>query len=773
MKKFVFLLAWLTLSIPVFSSHILGGQIYWTALGNHQYIFTVELLRHSSTGSAMLGTTSTITTNIPNLPTISSTQISVTPIAPECASMTGAREIDLHTYQSSVVTIPIAPSGSTGWNFIVQSCCLSTDSAINIVHPHYYNVYLRASMFAGGINQSSPRIDFNVVFQNRRSKEVLIPAISRNALPVQLDLFRLRNTPTEYALYRPGYSHLKPTSTNDTLLPSGLFISNSSLTTGMAYIGLRCLERDLDGSYVSATYPLFAFSFNTSASTLSVPSITDSGIQTSYSNSNGVLHVKADMGQHIRIKLRGTANVGPNSPNTAIKATLNDYSTSHLNITQPSLVRSDGSTNTMDTGSVEVIFDYTIPNGFPSGTSRYDVNFIDYNCPINGTNNRIIEIENTDKYQFDNYICEGDSFLLISPRSGNTFQWFPSLGVSSPTDSITYVRPNTINTYHLVVDGDTIAQYNFGISRQIKPSIQLTSSNILTLTNPQDYSFHQLYWFYTKVRDASNDTIYPLSKEGVYHIQGGLDICAEYSDSISILGSGAQYSCIFDKFYHPSDDLTLRASDFMSFSVDFQSNFNPNKIEEIFIPQGIASNSANITLDYKTKNMTYWIQLQGQIQSDNSVVFPLNIHNLTAAGKSIDFRLVVNSGEFLLPVITTGSTPIGSSNTEVVSIGLKNGSQYFSSKFSQFVFVTEGDVGIKSIDNTFNIYPQPADSRVIIESAETNAAYILTDMNGRIIREGTVSDSKSIETEDLQNGFYLLQVSGSHGRDIHKLVIQH
>ncbi|TNE27351.1 MAG: hypothetical protein EP346_12740, partial [Bacteroidetes bacterium] len=127
MKRTLFSFTLIFLSFLASASHIEGGQLFWTARGNNQYVLSLQLIRLSS--GAGLGVTSSINSNVPSMASINLIRVRVDSLTPEC--YVNSRRYEIHTYESSVITIP-APAAGLPWTFSYSLCCMPNVTAMNI-----------------------------------------------------------------------------------------------------------------------------------------------------------------------------------------------------------------------------------------------------------------------------------------------------------------------------------------------------------------------------------------------------------------------------------------------------------------------------------------------------------------------------------------------------------------------------------------------------------------------------------------------------------------
>jgi hypothetical protein len=82
------------------------------------------------------------------------------------------------------------------------------------------------------------------------------------------------------------------------------------------------------------------------------------------------------------------------------------------------------------------------------------------------------------------------------------------------------------------------------------------------------------------------------------------------------------------------------------------------------------------------------------------------------------------------------------------------------------------DVDEISKHNRFNVYPNPFNNNITIRSniATDNGTYQLMNTSGQVLRKGVFNHQKTIETNGLNSGFYILQIESGLKTGLIKLI---
>ncbi|NVK75133.1 MAG: hypothetical protein HWE24_16815, partial [Oceanospirillaceae bacterium] len=561
---------------------------------------------------------------------------------------------------------------------------------------------------------NSPRFDLRTIFAQKFNRNLTLLPISKNGLDVGLELVPIFDEFGQPYAYRNGYSGTYPTSPNDTLLPSGHFVSGNTDSAGFAYLSVLAHEKFGPGQRLSDVKLSVGYSFDVFQSNQDpLFEIVNSNVSYSFVDTS-LIRIDVSRGQQVDLRIRGSVRLDSAAGPTPISANLSSQSISSLSIPQPSLqpIRTFGTLSGQDT--VEFDFSWLVPTGLPVGRHRMIANITDENCPINGMTSRIIEFVNDGNYMFKYSLCQGDSIQLIAPVNANLYSWYPQSNISNSTSSQPFVFPTGHTVYKLIADGDTVATYNILIDKTVKPSVTLNSNNQVELMNPQDYSTHQMFFFYYPM--AKDDTFYTPSEAGLYHISGGQSNCIQYSDSLEYRPTILQSVSMMDDFMDESMLTSLGPNDYLRVVTHFNGSQYPTRLTKLIIPGGYISPGSSVELVYNNTNIPS-VTIYPQPGPHNSLEFNLN-PPLRAVDTGATFQFNVLTGTLLLPVRYSSTELSHPKITRVYS--LLHFDQSADRTYPQvpLVFQGTGPVSLDEHESLFSIYPQPADQFLEIEGVD-------------------------------------------------------
>lgn len=89
---------------------------------------------------------------------------------------------------------------------------------------------------------------------------------------------------------------------------------------------------------------------------------------------------------------------------------------------------------------------------------------------------------------------------------------------------------------------------------------------------------------------------------------------------------------------------------------------------------------------------------------------------------------------------------------------------------SDLVTITD----LVSENHQLNIYPNPVDNALMIESdASQSSSIVLTDLLGKVVFKDHFNGTTKVYTQELSNGIYLLRITSSKGELVRKILVRH
>jgi hypothetical protein len=212
---------------------------------------------------------------------------------------------------------------------------------------------------------------------------------------------------------------------------------------------------------------------------------------------------------------------------------------------------------------------------------------------------------------------------------------------------------------------------------------------------------------------------------------------------------------------------------------------------------------------YKTIDGGYTWQLQYTFPNDFVAFQPISTDTVIAVTQYYDIWKSVNGGQSWIPSTTPVHSPMfdicfsndtcyifggnginsgfvirSSDKGDSWTLAYNDNDTYYkvNSSSGKIVFAC-GDNGavitndklftsVTEIDSrNFNIYPNPVSDRLKLNISTNNFEYKIRDSVGNIVLEG--KDSNSIQTEDLSNGFYTIDINSALGRLSISFIVMH
>lgn len=765
MKKYLTLFFALFLSLSSFSSHLEGGQIFWEALGNDQYIFHVQLIRHDEPNSHILPSSILIENDIPNFGNIAVSRRSIESITKYCFEEHG-RHLEIHSYSSNIVTISAPPQG-TRYRFTYQECCRADSSAINVANLSQTYFFIDSYMWSTGANKSSGYFNLKEIFRNSSSNVIKLHGIpGRTDSTLTFSMAQTLDSAGVITNYTPGFDRLHPTSQNDTLLPDGTFIAGNTDSSYLSILSFGATHPNIGSSgfqsYVRLTT---GFNFIDSLPTMNEPqySLTASSNTYYVQNPSGAFITSTEKLDTLSFDfvVRDTSSI--RGIGDSLIVYLGHSPFYNTAISKPVLLPINGSNQLNDTGSISFRFEWIVPADLPKGNHRFIVNVENNSCPANGINHIPIHIFSDDSTQYlTSLTCRNHSVTLEAPRvTGATYQWLPTTFLTNSNTRRPTCTPDSSISYVCLINGDSVL-YAF-VNVQPNNEIQLNAiPNGVSIANSQDYRPNPLLLYYNIAVETIQDTFVTKTTDGIYSMIA--------DDSLGC--------------YHTSQTWTVQDTAWI------EHTFSP-RINTWLYGNPVASYDVSISIQ----------PTQGNFQELHQIVFP-GLYEDPNQNSSFGCMLIVNgSGNQVgtatpygnRSTIVTFSPPIDVSGKMLnfqFSMSGYRGTQYvvtgpLSTPDVQFIpqgssggyvvtpMVLRGKngVGLNEPDAmSVEVYPQPASDWLAIKNIELEGEYRILDMSGKGIMRGLINPQEKISIAHIPSGTYILE--WNNGESVHRDKVQ-
>lgn len=760
MKKFTLALVAMLISVVGFGTHIKGGQIYWEALGNNQYIIHLERLTECNQTPAQ----TEIVYSTGSVSTINLNYTGQRRMAPACSSC-GGSDMVIWEYESAPITLA-APATGSSIVFYTGACCRASFVNISGQGP----LVLHSEMFSAGANLSSPYFDFENQYVAQVDKASRFEAYSPNYDSLSFSLASAKTvsgTTISNATYASGYSATAQTSSSDYFNANGVFHSGAT-ATGLYLLNFEVSE--FHGNQMTATIGLetglayFSGISNNSPGGYAYPTSGNWTTQDSLS-----YYTSAGIGDTLRLVFDMLdSDMNPNMVPQIITASLNtqDYPAS---VNMPSLVPVSPQSGLSNSLTNKVQWEWIIDGTIPSGVHRFAVRFEDDACPTPGMNHGVIEVrvDGLDVDTFD--ICSGGAVQLASPRSGSTYAWSPSTGLSSTSTANTTASPATTTTYTLTVDGDIAAYYTVNVGQNVTPLLSQPQANQIEMTNAA--SFDEIAFLYFYVPISVNQSLITISAPGLYHGVGRNAGCFDISDSLEVSPDSLLSNFFVSNPVASNTNVVFDNQSSYLISADIGFADAALKVHEIIIPGGQVTGKMGqlklMVTDY-----------HGDV--DTLIGTPLDGHSILFAFTSpkvllnSSLELAMDSGTAELPIVRDLSLPHSFNLGQVNTVAGMIQGEVMNDDVIPFVFRGEMSVGLEeSFGSTFTIYPQPASDEIRISGLEEATQYQIINLAGAVLTAGTVNSNQGISTQSLQTGMYILNLEQNGQVASFKVIVQH
>lgn len=742
MKRLLLSLALFGFSLTSFASHVFGGQVYWEALGNNQYILHLELMG-DSLGAAMPSTNSIIV----NGGGINNMSVAVPYVSHDIMLCSGStNNWTLHKYASQPVTLQNLTGPVT---FTWTSCCLPT--TVNVSGSPA--IYLTSTMYPSGFNLSSSRFDL----ESFSIADYRLPVFSTtyNVDSTHVEMITAQTSSTASATYNTGYTFDKPFSSADNF-DGSFFQMGSSTTQGNYLFAFKQQNFGLGGTMNSDVRFTMArpLPHNQPGVNNDRPymGVTNSALWSTADTLR--FTITASPGDTVSLRVLAQDNdFLPNFTPQSITASLSQAPGVGATITPVSPQSSfvSAMTNTVD-------FEWVVPST-ASGQNTFYVKMRDNNCPVNGLSGLRLDVNvNNPNVPVSNYvICQGASALLVAPTSGTTYEWSPAIGLSATNTAAVTATPSSTTTYTVKVDGAVAGVFTVSPTQQITPIASQPQTNQIELDNPGDFTQHAFLYYY--VPFAIDDTIVTVNQSGIYHIAGRNGFCYSVSAGVSVLPDTANGVYLISSPLNDPNNTVFDNQSTYAMDIIVGAADAGLKVYEILIPGAELSQKMG-SLSLKTTDMYGNVSTVVGQDVGVGIKFAYPVGLFLGPNQS-KLELIVDSGSVEIPMVEDVSLPYYPSNSstyvEVSGISGSSNGQAITDDMIPFVFRGSLKVGVEEYhQNALTIYPQPADDFITVEG-ELEADYTIVDLNGRVLSQGHMMEGR-IDVSELNTGVYVLQL---------------
>lgn len=752
-----------------FGANTSGVSISWISLGNNVYSFKVQVVMEASTPGLKPNVFGYVKSDFlpANLPL---GEISHHMLNAPCGNDGNMRPTWVLELASPSVTIN--PTHPGPWSFNAELWGFNTNELDNISDTTgFVTFHAECVMFPAGRNRNSPQVDLwsllpspndQYLYLNPYSTEgdslVFGPIQPRFRYPITLSW--LPYTPD----YSPGYSAANPTHPQDQWFPqSGVFKSGLSRGDSLSYVFSARVDGYRDGVLASRVKVMILHRPKSISHALWInhpPEVTGAPVRGRWTRPDSISYmIKSNLGDTISLDLHAIDNDRINNgPYQKVCAVLRDNQFKGTSYIRPIITPISGQGSLSNVRTNDVRLEWVIPENLPKGYYRMEVNFTDSVCPYPSTSSVPIIVYNSGIYYKSDTLCAGEDVDLRAPYYGDTYSWMPSTGLSSSSDSVVTAMPTQSTRYTLRVDGDSVAIYDVVVDPNITPVLSNPSGNDILLTNPQGILKNTLFYYYYPI--AANDTLYPNSVNGMYHMWAGGFWCENISDSLLLATDGLSSNHTISQFMSSSDLRTFDAGDVYRMGVRVGLNEDAPKVRQIIIP-GAQMNNAIVKLKI-SQFMKPSFSVVGADLGGHSTIFELD--SATYLSSYYDqISLEVLGGTIDVPVIFDQSMPFAFRDVNVSYVrGSLNGDT-LTDDIIPFVFRGEGGMSLDEEFNTISIYPQPVREKITIrDDQHVYASYVVLSINGVEMCTGQLKDSNVIDVSMLPAGVYVLALKATN-----------
>jgi gliding motility-associated-like protein len=503
-QHFLLFMAILLLPITTFASHVSGGEIYYTSLGNNQ--FKVVMALYWDCGSFDPGATANIITlnncGLPNLnfPLTLDSALEISQVCPTAVTTCNGGTLpgNKKNIYSAIVTLPGACSS---WTFHYTSCCRNTST--NVPAQPDFDYYATLNNVAAPNNNSpyftSGPLPYLCVGQQ----------VCYNPGAVEIDghtlsfafVSAMGTSPTTPVAYGGGYTGAVPMP-GITINPTTGLILFTPTMAGNFVVSYMCTERDANNVIVGQVIrDIQMVVVNCSNQVVSC----NGGNVTNATGTGAV------------VTNNYTLQICENIPFTFQTQYTDPDPANILSIISNITSVMPGSTiTTSGTNPLTVNVSWTAPPGSANSNTLFTITVSDNACPVTGqqTFNYLIDVLPATNAGPDQTICGNQGAQLNGVGPGNTLTWSVVSGppivvgtnfscnpcanpIATPTATTTYLLTSSGANGCLLTDTVTVfvvPDFNYNITQSAANTCLLNpvNLNVANITPAGNYSYSWL-----------------------------------------------------------------------------------------------------------------------------------------------------------------------------------------------------------------------------------------------------------------------------------------
>jgi hypothetical protein len=773
MARITTFLLFVLLCFQVSATHVIGGELFYTFLGNGQYEVTLVIYRDINGQILMPSTAITIV----NHPTITNANLPLD--TSYFMSACGSSNAQVGIYRQ-IFTIGAIPA--TGYLIKMNGYPTSSrDSYLNNLPTNtYFELYLEAEMkpIPGTTDAgSSPRLfgkneiigfagvtnTFNTVFYDPNPQDSvfveLVASKFTTGLPIPL---------------AAGYSVTAP-------------FGNSATTTVDPHTGIMSVVNPMQGAYLLAIKAssyrdgqfigssLRDMIYRIVSSPPNIPTVLISNLSNGpmASQSGYSMYVEMLPGQTLSFDFTGslntTAPVGLFAKSPLLANTAGSSGSCAGGNCATFTANGNNFVN-LSTSQATFSF-FASPSLFSGGVTEYRSTVLLKASTPAGCNPDFgvpfaihIVIKKPGSIWMLNLprLCTGDSVQAQILGDTTNLLWIPSIGVSNPTSASPILSP-TVSTQYTVFNLNDTTQLKFMVVVDVLPQATLVNNGSWAQL-PNFAAFDMVVWYYNGVPLAANVDSFSMPVPGDYFAFLTKGTCSGFSDTIVLINNN--FIPLFT-----SGNSAVVTTDGMA-SVQFKLNGFGNTLQTI-----------NLALPdsgtYKTAVMPSFRLLNSQQNTlVNGVATYLSdgffiLDSLNASlnpGETYTLEVDLHAGTTLF------SAPAAFPFTEANGVITVQSASYMSNgttimgAYPHIMFGFASGIGI--IENqlsSIQIYPNPVKD-VLTINADGKADVRLLNAAGQVVLVKSINGKTNIDMSELPSGIYIVEIEQTGNVQRTKLV---
>ena len=752
------------------ASHIKGGEVFYTYLGNNTYEITTHIYR-DITGIPLPSSITIMVNGHPTITNLVANQDS-TYLLSGCMPNV---EVGIYRVTQNFGTIP-----ANGIRVTYSECC-RTSGISNLSNSGSQNIYIESELLPGpGANyaSSSPRFFGNNEITGYANKTNVFNTAVFDPNPqdsIFVELVPVQSQNNQNIPYTSGYSAVNPFGntvvTNLDPLTGLLTVVNPP--QGAFVVGIKAnsyRNGQLVGS-IKRDMTYFISNTQDSLPTIALSNLVANG---NFSQSGNSLFVEMQAGDNLSFDITASLPIVDSLSLFAEGMLFGNSIGTSGNCNGTNCASFTSTSGFIGMGLVQGTFSFQPDTSiFANGISEVNRTLL-FKAISNGSCAdalfapfavyiRVKQPGSIWAIQ-PAPICQGSSTQVVLQGDTSNVAWLPTTGVSNPASGAPYLSPTSSTIYTVT---------NLNDSTQITVNVEVDTiaqaalvDNTLWVELPNASDFDQVVWYYNGTPLAANTDSFFTPYPGDYFAYVTHGSCSAFSDTITRVNKNQVPAFGYGTGSTVYTDGTA--------NLQFMVNGYTNTLTELALalPDSgtykTASEPSIALLDPQAN-----VLATGLAKANGNGFYVLDSLNVSLNPNAIytlQVSMYAGNTIFSKPSVIPYTEPNGV--VTVLNAAYMSNGTAKSDAYPPFILGITNGIGIdESFSQHSKVYPNPAKNVLVIETDQA-ATLLLYNVSGQLVRQEKVIGKQQIDISNLQAGVYMLELKGQTWQEQQKIIVQ-